>query len=92
MILREANGLLEQVQKRPIRLIGVGIYHLTGESYRQLHLDDLLQETSCEEQEAIQTELDRLHQRYGLDFPGNLDKIFHGETLYRTVEYMRRHK
>ena len=27
-----------------------------------------------------------------LDFAGNLDKIFHGETLYRTIEYMRKHR
>ena len=30
--------------------------------------------------------------RYGLDFLGNLDRIFQGETLYRTVEYMRKHR
>ena len=33
-----------------------------------------------------------LGRRYGLDFAGNLDKIFHGETLYRTIEYMRKHR
>ena len=91
-IMREAAGLLEQVQKRPVRLIGVGIYHMTGEMYRQVHFDDLLRESSMENQDPLQEDLERLHRRYGLDFAGNLDKIFHGETLYKTVEYMRKHK
>ena len=91
-ILREAAGLLEQVQKRPVRLIGVGIYHLTEKRYRQLHIDDLLRETAMEGQDSVRADLERLHQRYGLDYAGNLDRIFHGETLYRTVEYMRKHK
>jgi DNA polymerase-4/DNA polymerase IV (DinB-like DNA polymerase) len=90
--MREAAGLLEQVQKRPVRLIGVGIYHMTGEMYRQVHFDDLLRESSMENQDPLQEDLERLHRRYGLDFAGNLDKIFHGETLYKTVEYMRKHK
>ena len=90
-ILREATGLLEQIQKQPIRLIGVGIYHLTGELYRQIHFDDLLREASMDQQDGIQAALERLHRRYGLDFAENLDKIFRGETLYRTVEYMRKH-
>ncbi|MBQ9198049.1 MAG: DNA polymerase IV [Clostridia bacterium] len=91
-ICREAVGLLSQVQRKPVRLIGVGIYHLTGELYRQMHIDDLLREGPADEQTGIQAELERLHRRYGLDFAGNLDKIFHGETLYRTVEYMRKHR
>ena len=34
--------------------------------------------------------LSSLEQRYGLDFAGNIDKIYHGETLHRTAEYMRK--
>ncbi len=33
-----------------------------------------------------------LQQRYGLDFAGNLDRIFTGETLHKTIEYMRRYR
>ena len=42
--------------------------------------------------EKVRTELEILGQRYGLDFAGNLEKVFHGETLYRTIEYMRKHR
>ena len=91
-IRREAAGLLEHVQKQPVRLIGVGIYQLTGELYRQVHMDDLLRDPSADPQDPLQADLERLHRRYGLDFAGNLDRIFNGETLYKTIEYMRKHK
>jgi DNA polymerase-4/DNA polymerase IV (DinB-like DNA polymerase) len=32
-----------------------------------------------------------LGERYHLDFEGNLEKLFHMETLHRTAEYMRKH-
>ena len=35
--------------------------------------------------------LDALQKRYGLDFAGHLEQIYHGETLHKTVEYMRKH-
>ena len=83
--------MLEQVPDQPVRLIGTGIYHLSGEDGRQLRFDDLLPDTARRQREEIEIALTALGDRYGLDFAGNLDKIFHGETLYRTVEYMRRH-
>ncbi len=90
-IYREALSLLDQVPRRPVRLIGVGIYHLTGEYGRQLRLEDLMPEAKKHQEEDVMDQLKVLHDRYGLDFAGNLDKIFRGETLYRTVEYMRKH-
>ena len=74
-----------------ILLIGAGLYHLTGENGRQLSFDDILPDTVSRRQRETEAALQRLQARYGLDFSGNLDKIFHGETLYRTVEYMRKH-
>ena len=41
---------------------------------------------------VTQADLERLHRRYGLDFAGKLEKVFQGETLYRTIEYMRKHR
>ena len=90
-IYREALSLLDQVPRRPVRLIGVGIYHLTGEYGRQLRFEDLMPEAKKHQEEDVMDQLKALHDRYGLDFAGNLDKIFRGETLYRTVEYMRKH-
>ena len=91
-IYEEAVRLLEQVQQKAIRLVGVGIYHLTGEYGRQLRFDDFMPEVKEQQEEKTRYALETLGRRYGLDFAGNLDKIFHGETLYRTIEYMRKHR
>ena len=91
-IYEESLKLLEQVPRDAVRLIGTGIYHLTGESFVQLRLEDFLTDGgTAGEEERLQAELARLQQRYGLDFAGHLDQIFHGETMYRTIEYMRKH-
>ena len=92
VIHRESLRLLEQMPARPVRLIGTGLYHLTGENGRQLRMEDLLPETAESREAELRAKLAGLQDRYGLDFAGNLDRIFHGETLYRTVEYMRRHR
>jgi len=91
-IYEESLKLLEQVPRDAVRLIGTGIYHLTGESFVQLRIEDFLTDGgTAGEEERLQAELARLQQRYGLDFAGHLDQIFHGETMYRTIEYMRKH-
>ena len=91
VIYEEAVRLLGQVQQKPVRLVGVGIYHLTGEYGRQIRIDDLLPEIQEQEQWKLDLALQEAGQRCGLDFAGNLDKIFRGETLYKTIEYMRKH-
>ena len=65
---------------------------LVGEYGRQLRFDDFMPEVREQQEEKSKAALEKLHQRYGLDFAGNLDKIYHGETLYRTIEYMRKHR
>lgn len=90
-IYEESVRLLEQVPRESVRLIGVGIYHLTGEGWKQLHLEGFFPEPESSEAEKTAAELERLRQKYGLDFAENLSKIFQGETLYKTVEYMRKH-
>lgn len=87
-IYRESARMLDQIEKRPVRLIGTSIYNLSGDSARQLSFDDLLADSGSGERQML---LDKLQQKYRLDFAGNLEKIYHGETLHRTVEYMRRH-
>ena len=44
-----------------------------------------------QEQSRLDAALREMGRRYGLDFAGNLDRIFRGETLYKTIEYMRKH-
>ena len=90
VLYREAVRLLEQAPHHAVRLIGIGIYHLTGEDGRQLRFDDFLPDAAAEQERIIETGLQNLQSRYGLDFAGHLTELFQGETLYRTVEYMRR--
>ena len=91
-IWQEARDLLGQIEKRPVRLIGAGVYNLTGDDGWQLSLEDYLEESIDEKQQIIDNKLAELGDRYHLDFAGNLDKIFSGTTLYRTAEYMRKHR
>ena len=92
-IYTEASKLLEKVEKRPVRLIGTGIYNLSGDEGRQMTLDDYLKDPGEDQQkqEIIVKRLGELEARYGLDFAGHLEDIYHGNTLHRTIEYMRKH-
>ena len=91
VIYREAEKMLSRVGKRPVRLIGVSVYNLTGEVWRQLSFDDLLDKNEAEDETERDRMLSLLGNRYHLDFAGHLEQIYHGETLHRTVEYMRKH-
>ena len=84
--------LLDQVSLRPVRLIGTGIYQLSGEEGRQIRLDDLLDENRKAQEEKRALLLSSLERRYGLDFAGHLQDLYKNETLHRTVEWMRKHR
>lgn len=90
-IYQEAVRLLDSVEQRPVRLVGVGIYNLSGEEGRQLTIEDFFTEAKMQRDEELKKLLDGLQSRYGLDFAGHLDQIYQGETLHKTVEYMRKH-
>ena len=90
-IYREAIKLFEQITKRPIRLIGVGIYNLSRENVRQLSFDDLLEETEIKHEAELKEQFAVLNKRYNLDFEGNLAKLYQNDTLHKTAEYMRKH-
>ena len=83
--------MLDQIDKRPVRLVGAGIYNLSGDEGWQMSLDDYLDDKAAERQQVMDRKLAEMGERYHLDFAGNLDKIFSGTTLYRTAEYMRKH-
>ncbi len=91
VIWQETSEMLAQIEKRPVRLVGAGIYNLSGDEGRQMSIDDYMEDTAAERQQIIDRKLAEMGERYNLDFAGNLDKIFSGATLYRTAEYMRRH-
>ena len=95
-IYSETSRLLEQVEKRPIRLIGTGLYNLSPDEGRQMTINDYLEtgdgSLSPEDKPGvIERKLQELQARYGLDFAGHLEDILHGRVLYRTIEYMRKH-
>ena len=91
-IYREAVKLLAHVQHDPVRLVGVGIYNLTGDEYEQLVLEGFEPEQAGNAENELETELRHLQSIYLLDFAGHLEQIYHGETLYKTIEYMRKKK
>ena len=90
-VYSHALELLEQVPKKPIRLIGVGLHHLTDTPLVQMRLEELLSNHEPDKETALSAVLEHLHRQYGLNFADKLDRIFQGETLYRTVEYVRKH-
>ena len=84
--------MLDQVEKRPVRLIGVSLYNLSGEEGRQLSLEELLEEETLADEAEQKRLLTALQERYHLDFAGHLEQLYHTQTLHKTVEYMRKHR
>ena len=91
-IYREAARLLDPVEEKPVRLIGVRLTNLAGEEGRQLSLDDLTGEEFLARKAEQERLLARLGEHYHLDFAGHLEQLYHSQTLHKTVEYMRKHK
>ena len=90
-VYRETAAMLSQLEKRPVRLVGAGIYNLTPDEGRQMTLDDFLEDSDAEREQIIETRLGEMGEKYGLDFAGHLEDIYSGTTMYRTIEYMRKH-
>ncbi len=90
-VYQEAVSLLEQVEKLPVRLIGISLYNLSEETWRQLSFEDLWEEEAGDAESEVQKRLAALQERYHLDFAGHLEELYHSTTLHRTVEYMRKH-
>ena len=90
-IWRAAAELLDRVEKRPVRLIGVSLYNLTDEEERQLRLAEF--DSADERKQAAERKrlFEALQAHYRLDFEGHLTQLYHAETLHKTAEYMRKH-
>ncbi len=91
LIWKEAVKLLDKVDKRPVRLIGVGIHDLSIDENRQVSVADILSNDTENRDKEISHLLMKLENRYGLNFTENLEKIYKADTLHKTVEYMRKH-
>ena len=70
-IQEEALKLLEDVEKRSIRLIGTGLYQLRTQEIKQLSIDDYLEKDKNVE-ERTNKEFERLKEKYKLDFKNNV--------------------
>ncbi|MBP3898008.1 MAG: DNA polymerase IV [Mogibacterium sp.] len=90
-IYSEAVRMLDQLDKRPVRLVGAGKYNLSGDEGWQMTIDDYLDDPDAGDRSVIDKRLSELQERYGLDFAGHLEDIYHGNVLHRTIEYMRKH-
>lgn len=91
-IYSEAVRLLGQVVQRPVRLIGVSLYNLSGEEERQLTLEELLEDQARADEAEQKRLLAALGEKYHLDFAGHLEQLYHTQTLHKTIEYMRKHQ
>ncbi len=89
-IWREALRLLETVEKRPVRLVGVSLSRLTGERGRQLTFEELFPDAVAGAAERRKI-FDALKERYGFDFSENLEDLYGSDALHKTVESMRKH-
>jgi DNA polymerase-4/DNA polymerase IV (DinB-like DNA polymerase) len=91
-IYQNAIQLLDNIEKQSVRLVGVGIYNLSDAYTKQLSFDDILNNT-IELEDKLQKDIfDKLQKKYGLDFAGHLEELYHLDTLHKTAEYMRKHK
>ncbi len=90
-IFHEAAAILDTVEQRPVRLIGVSLYNLSQEKNAQLTIENFFEPSADRQNDELQSLLNALSERYHLKFSENLDKLFEAETLHKTVEYMRRH-
>ena len=87
-IHREAVEMLDSLKKRPIRLIGAGVYNLTEQNLRQMTLDELF-DTGSEAPDDKREMFEMLQKRYHIDFSKRLEQMDRSDSLHRLVEDMR---
>ncbi|MDR2569531.1 MAG: DNA polymerase IV [Oscillospiraceae bacterium] len=62
-----AAALIDTIDKRPVRLVGLGLSGFDEPDYRQLTLDDISEPQAKERKSALDKTLLDLQQRYGSD-------------------------
>ena len=83
--------LLSQVEQRPVRLIGTGMYNLAEEEGRQLTLDDFIGDSDADLERKKEQLIEEIENRYYRDAAEDQGQILRLNELHRTIEYMRTH-
>jgi DNA polymerase-4/DNA polymerase IV (DinB-like DNA polymerase) len=91
-IHKEAVEMLSALKKRPVRLIGVGVFNLTGGRLRQMTLDEIFGTGISEDSKSLDEALEDLNVRYGFEVSKYIGKLDKGELLHRVAEDMRVHR
>ena len=91
VLYRETAELLDQLEERPVRLVGAGLHNLESEEGRQLRLEEVFGEAEKERTALVRERLSEMEARYGLDFSAFLTGGMRSDALYRTIESMRLH-
>ena len=85
-VAKEAWELLRKVDRRPVRLIGVGIINLDKKRARQTTLLDIDDESPEDE---IDHYLEKMRNRYHFDFKKNMDWTLAIDRIHGVAEHMR---
>ena len=81
----EAVKMLSTLKKRPVRLIGLGVFNLSNDGLRQTTLDEIL----GMKDDMTDEELNRLFERYQIDDSKAKEDLYRNDSLHRIVEHMR---
>ena len=89
--VEETAELLDQLESRPVRLIGAGFHNLESEEGRQLRLEEVFGEAERERDALVRERLSEMEARYGLDLGAFLTGTVRSGGLYQMIETMRLH-
>ena len=86
-IHREAMLLLDSTDKKPVRLVGVGIFNVSSGS-KQTTLDGSYE--TAKRVSALRDALQGIEREYRVDLGANMRKVYRLDTLHAVVDEMRR--
>ena len=89
-IYNVSEKLLNKVEKKSNRLIGVGIYDLKQENGRQISMDDIFEETDHNREKLLNKKLSELSSKYNYNFLNNFNQLYQRDMVYEIIEYMRK--
>jgi DNA polymerase-4/DNA polymerase IV (DinB-like DNA polymerase) len=84
-IFNTAASMLDTVEKRPIRLVGVGLSNFTDADYRQMSLEDMGNLREEERKKALDGALLELQRRYGGEVVKTGDELI-AERRFRAAD------